>query len=45
LEKDANTKCNKALLPMKETVFSDVVINLPDGKKMISIQNTLIKST
>jgi DNA anti-recombination protein RmuC len=44
-KKGRDTKCNKTLLPMKETVFSDVVINLPDGKKMISIRDTLIKST
>jgi DNA anti-recombination protein RmuC len=28
-------KYNKASLPKMERVFPDVVINLPDGKKMI----------
>jgi DNA recombination protein RmuC len=35
LEKDENMRYSKALPPRKETVFPDVVINLPDGKKMI----------
>jgi DNA recombination protein RmuC len=35
LEKDANMKCNKALPDEGNRVFPDVVINLPDGKKMI----------
>jgi DNA recombination protein RmuC len=43
LEKEENMKYNKASLPKMETV-PDVVINLPDGKKMIVDSKIIIDS-
>jgi DNA recombination protein RmuC len=35
LEKDENMRYSKVLPPKETAFFPDVVINLPDGKKMI----------
>jgi DNA recombination protein RmuC len=44
LRKEENMKYNKASLPKMKPSIPDVVINLPDGKKMIVDSKIIIDS-